>query len=107
MACYDGSVLRRALVLLCAAILMQATNLGSLVLGTECFETCPDDTAAGLCSPICTTCSCGTHANPVTPHATRIPPPASFDGYQLAEAAASPSDTHRSDILHVPKQPIA
>jgi hypothetical protein len=87
--------------------LIQETNLGSLFLGAECLETCPDDTTPGRCSPICTACSCGTHANPVAPRMTRLSAPASLDGHQLADAAVLPGDTHLSDILHVPKRLVA
>lgn len=88
-------------------VLVQETSLGSLILGAECFETCPDDTTPGHCSPICATCSCGSHANPVTPQATRLPAPATYDGRQLADAAISPSDIHLPEILHVPKLRLA
>lgn len=100
-------VLRRLLVMLCAAVLIQESNLGSLILGAECFETCPDDATPGHCSPICATCSCGTHANPVTPQATQLPAPATFDARQLADASVSPRDLHLPEILHVPKRPLA
>jgi hypothetical protein len=100
-------VLRRILVLLCATALMQETNLGSLLLGAECIETCPDDTSSGHCSPICATCSCGTHANPVTPRATRIPAPVRLDGQQLTDAVVSPATIHLPEIPHIPKRFVA
>lgn len=99
-------MLRRVLVLLFAVVLMQETNLGSLFIGAECFETCSSDTAPGHCSPVCASCSCGTHANPVTPRLTRLPAPASFDGPRRTEMAIATSDSHLSDILHVPKQHV-
>ena len=102
-----GPVLRRLLVALCAVVLIQETNLGSLFLGAECFETCSDDTTPGHCSPICASCSCGTHANPVTPRATRLPAPVTFDGPRLADAAISSGDIHLPEILHVPKRVTA
>jgi len=94
-------------VLLCAVVLMQETNLGSLLLGAECLETCPSDTAPGHCSPACASCSCGTHANPVAPRPTRLPAPASLDGPRRAEMPLAPSDGHLSDIRHVPKPLVA
>ena len=100
-------VLQRVLVLFCLAVLIQETNLGSLAFGAECVETCPDDTSPGHCPPICATCSCGTHANPVAPQATRLPVPAPLDGPELADAAVSPSDIHLPEILHVPKLLLA
>lgn len=100
-------VLRRFLVLLCAVVLIQETNLGSLFVGAECLETCPDDTTPGHCSPVCASCSCGTRVISVTPQLTRLPAPASFDGRPFADAAVSLGDTHLSDILHVPKRVFA
>jgi hypothetical protein len=102
-----SAVFRRLFFLLAAVVLLQETNLGSLFFGAECIETCPNDTASGHCSPICATCSCGTHANPVTPQATRLPAPASLEGHQIAETARSASDIHLPDILHIPKRPLA
>lgn len=100
-------VLRRLLVVLCAVVLIQETNLGSLVLGAQCLETCPDDSTPGHCSPICATCSCGTLANRVAPEVTRLPAPASFDSRPRTDLAVLPGDTYLSDILHVPKRPLA
>jgi len=94
-------------VLLCAVVLMQETNLGSLLIGAECFETCSSDTAPGHCSPVCASCSCGTHANPVTPRRTPLPAPASLDRPLRTETAIATSDSHLSDILHVPKPHVA
>ena len=102
-----ASVLRRALVLVCALVLIQETSLGSLFLGAACPETCPDDTAPGHCPPTCSSCACGTHANPATPLATRLPAPASSDGHQRADAAVPPTDTFLPEILHVPKPLLA
>lgn len=100
-------VLRRLLVLLCAAVLIQETNLGSLVVGAECLEKCADDIAPGHCSPICATCACGTHANPVSPRVTRLPAPAASKSRGFAEAALVVGDLHLPDILHVPKRLVA
>jgi len=97
------SVLRRLSVVLCAVVLLQGTNLGSLLVGAECFERCADDTAPGHCLPICVSCPCGTHANPLPPRATRLPTPASVDSCRPPEAVFSGTDIHLPDILHVPK----
>ena len=100
-------VLRRALVLLCAVVLIQETNLGSLIVGAECFEKCADDVSPGHCSPSCATCTCGTHANPVSPRLTRLPAPATSKSRGFAEAAPASGDLHLPDILHVPKRLVA
>lgn len=100
-------MLRRLLVALCATVLIQETSLGSLFLGADCVETCPADAVPGHCSPVCAACSCGTQANPVTPEATRLPAPAPLDGRRLADSIVSPGDSHLSEILHVPKRPVA
>ena len=100
-------VLRRLLVTLCAVVLMQETSLGSLIVGAECFEKCADDVSPGHCSPICVTCTCGTHANPVSPQVTRLPAPAASTSLDFAEAALAAGDLHLPDILHVPKRLVA
>ncbi len=99
--------LRRVLVLLYVVMLVQETNLGSLFVGAECFETCADDFAPGHCSPVCASCSCGTQANPVAPRVTRLPAPELRANRLFHEAAAPLSDTYQSDILHVPKRFVA
>lgn len=100
-------VLRRALVLLCAVVLIQESNLGSLAVGADCLEKCADDIAPGHCSPICATCACGTHASPIASRVTRLPVPALLESRKFAEAALSPGDLHLPDILHVPKRLVA
>lgn len=100
-------VLRRLLVALCAVVLIQETNLGSLIVGAECFEKCADDVSPGHCSPICATCTCGTHANPVSPRITRLLAPAVAESHKLVEAALTAGDLHLPDILHVPKRFVA
>jgi hypothetical protein len=100
-------VLRRLLVLLCAFVLLQETNLGSLIVGAECFEKCADDITPGHCSPICATCTCGTHANPVSPRVTRLPAPAAANTHDFTAAALAAGDLHLPDILHVPKRLVA
>lgn len=102
-----AAVLRRVLILLCAAALIQETNLGSLVVGADCLEKCADDIAPGHCSPVCATCTCGTQANPIAPCVTHLPAPAALEGCDVAEAALSPGNMHLPDILHVPKRLVA
>jgi hypothetical protein len=97
-------VLRRLLVALCAVVLMQETSLGSLIVGAACIEKCADDVRPGHCSPICATCACGTHANPVAPRITRLAAPASSEPGDLADVASAAGDLHLPDILHVPKR---
>jgi hypothetical protein len=100
-------VLRRVLVLLCAAVLSQETNLGSLIVGADCLEKCADDFIPGHCSPLCATCTCGTQANPMAPRVTHLAAPAALKSCDAAEAALSPGDMHLPDILHVPKRLVA
>lgn len=100
-------VLRRLLVTLCAVVLIQETNLGSLIVGAECLEKCADDVSPGHCSPICATCACGTHANPVAPRITRLAAPASSERPDFAEVTSAAGDLHLPDILHVPKRFVA
>lgn len=100
-------VFRKALVALCAVFLLQGTNLGSLIVGAECVETCADDAGPEHCSPICVTCACGAHAKPVAASATRLPAPASSKNHAFAVAALAIGDLHLPDILHVPKRLVA
>ena len=100
-------MLRRVLVLACAVVLLQETNLGSLIVGAACLETCSDDDAPGHCSPVCATCGCGTHANPVSARITRLPAPAAADRHDLVDAVLAAGDLHLPDILHVPKRLFA
>jgi hypothetical protein len=100
-------VLRRVFVLLCAVILIQETNLGSLIVGTACFEKCEDDVSPGHCSPICATCTCGTHAKPVSPRVTRLSAPAAWTSHDLVEADLATGDPCLPGILHVPKRFVA
>ena len=100
-------MLRRVLALLCVAVLIQESNLGSLFVGAACMEKCANDTAPGHCSPICASCACGTHANPVSPRVTRLSAPAASKSHDLVEAALATGDLYLPDILHVPKRFIA
>jgi hypothetical protein len=100
-------VLRRVLVLLCAAVLIQESNLGSLFVGAACDEKCADDMSPGHCSPICAICSCGTHANPISSRVIRLPAPAVLESPDFIEAALTTGDLHLPDIRHVPKRFVA
>ncbi len=100
-------VVRRLLLALCAVVLMQETNLGSLLVGAACFESCPDDTTPGHCPPTCATCGCGSHLSPVTPRPVRVASPASSECRPTCVASLPPADSHLPDILHVPKSLLA
>lgn len=102
-----AAVLRRALFLVFAIFLIQETDLGSLLLGAECYESCATDTSPGHCPPTCATCSCTTHANPVPPSAVRLSSPEAREVRETLRATASPSDAHAGDIRHVPKPLLA
>ena len=104
----SAPVLRRLFFLVFAVFLVQETSLGSLFLGAECVETCPDDTSPGHCPPTCATCSCGTHVSPVSPEATRLasPVPAPVPSPRSRRPPA-PADRHVGEILHVPKPALA
>lgn len=97
------AVLRRLLLVLCSVVLLQETNLGSLLIGAECFETCPEDTSPGHCTPICATCACGTHASPLSPRPVKVAAPVSRVSRPFCEAVVPPADCAVEDILHVPK----
>ncbi|MCC6129126.1 MAG: hypothetical protein IT186_04295 [Acidobacteria bacterium] len=103
----SAPVLRRLLFLVFAVFLIQETNLGSLLLGAECVETCPDDTSPGHCPPTCATCSCGTHVNPVVPKVAALASPAPRPCRPSFEATVPPASRHIGEILHVPKPALA
>ena len=103
----SAPVLRRLLFLVFAVFLIQETNLGSLLLGAECVETCPDDTSPGHCPPTCATCSCGTHVNPVVPRVAALASPAPRPCRPSFEATVPPASRHIGEILHVPKPALA
>lgn len=103
----SAPVLRRLLFLVFAVFLIQETNLGSLYLGAECVETCPDDTSPGHCPPTCATCSCGTHINPVAPEMPALASPALRLCRSSFEASVPSAFRHVGDILHVPKPALA
>lgn len=86
---------------------MQETNLGSLIVGAECFEKCADDLIPGHCSPSCVTCTCGAHSSPVSPRVTRLAAPAASKSVDFAVADMATGDLHLPDILHVPKRLVA
>ena len=98
-----AAVLRRALFLVFAIFLIQETDLGSLLLGAECYESCATDTSPGHCPPTCATCGCGSHLSPVTPRPVRVASPASSECRPTCVASLPPADSHLPDILHVPK----
>ena len=103
----SAPVLRRLLFLVFAVFLIQETNLGSLFLGAECVETCPDDTSPGHCPPTCATCACGTHVNPVAPEMPALASPAPRLCRSSFEASVPSASRHVGDILHVPKPALA
>ena len=102
-----SSVLRRVLVLLCAVVLVQETNLGSLIFGAECFETCPNDISPRHCSPTCAACSCGTHTRPAAAKTSRLAVPTASKSHNFVDAVLVVGDLHLSEILHVPKRFVA
>lgn len=104
---FSRPVLRRLLLALCAVVLMQETDLGSLLVGAECFESCPDDTTPGHCPPTCATCGCGGSVSSVAPAPARIASPAAREWRPAGEAALPPADSHLPKILHVPKPLLA
>lgn len=103
----SAPVLRRIFFLFFAVFLVQETSLGSLFLGAECVETCPDDTSPGHCPPTCATCSCATRVSPVSPGIPALASPASRPCRSSFEASAPPTTLHVGDILHVPKPALA
>ena len=63
----------------CMTMAAQQTNLGSLIFGDECPESCPDDVAPNRCPVGCTACSCVGNGTPVSlgmpPDHDRFAPP--------------------------------
>lgn len=91
------------LVAFCVAILGQQTSLGSLVLGDECTERCPEDAAQGRCAPGCISCSCPTHGSAIN-LATLVAEPeaAPIAPFETDDRKAS-ADEIPDAVFHVPK----
>ena len=95
-------MVRLVVVALLTLFLAQESSLGSLLAGAECLETCPDDSPAGRCSPVCVTCACGTHLNPVPMRAAGLATPVPRVVLERATPTVAWTDGHPSDISHVP-----
>jgi hypothetical protein len=94
---------RVVLVLFCAAVFAQQTNLGSLVFGDECRDSCPDDAASHRCPLNCTSCTCVGHGTPVSlalplPVIVRAAVPRTE-----CDEPTTPPDPQPDAIFHVPK----
>jgi hypothetical protein len=87
----------------CMTMAAQQTNLGSLVFGDECPESCPDDVAPNRCPVGCTACSCVGNGTPVSlglPLITIVHPAVT----QLESEAPKPlPDPQPDSIFHVPR----
>lgn len=95
-------VVRRVLVVLVCLLVAQATDLGSLVAGVACVETCPDDDDAGRCPPTCASCACTSSARADVPRPVPVAAAEGGDDLRPFETDAAPSPPHVLDILHVP-----
>jgi len=101
------SVVRLVVVALLSLVLAQESSLGSLLAGADCRETCPDDAPAGRCSPVCSTCACGTRLNPVTPWIVRLAAPPARDIVERESPAVTRTEGHPAKISHVPLRLVA
>jgi len=95
-------MVRLVVVAVLTLFLAQESSLGSLLAGAECLETCPDDSPAGRCSPVCVTCACGAPVNPVPMRAAALETPVPRVVLERATPAVAWTDGHPSDISHVP-----
>ena len=100
-------VVRFVVVALLSLVLAQESSLGSLLAGAECRETCPDDTPAGRCSPVCSTCACGTRLNPVAPRIVRLAAPPAREVVERQSPAVTRTEGHPAEIAHVPLRLVA
>jgi hypothetical protein len=94
---------RTLLVVFCATMVAQQTNLGSLVFGDECRDDCPEDANSHRCPLNCTSCACVGHGTPVS-LASAAPPTirAAVAGVPCDEPRAFP-DPQPDTIFHVPR----
>jgi hypothetical protein len=95
-------VVRLVLAAFLALFLAQESSLGSVLAGAECAESCPDDSPAGRCSPVCVTCACGSRLSPVAPRGVRLAEPPVREAFELAVPSVTTAEAHPSDIAHVP-----
>lgn len=96
-------LLRPLFLAACALLLVQETALGSILVGFECEESCPDDVTDGRCAPTCLTCACVAHAEArvvVTPVPVRTLEPAVTIE---PRPKLSPLDAPPADVFHVPR----
>lgn len=96
------AVVKRALALLACLLLAPATDVGSLVSGVACVETCPDDDDDGRCPPTCTSCPCTGHARADLRGPVVVAAATAGDPLRPFESDAASSPPFVSDILHVP-----
>ena len=57
---------RILVAVLCAMVVAQQTNLGSLAFGDECRDGCPDGGESHRCPLNCASCACVGHGTPVS-----------------------------------------
>jgi hypothetical protein len=89
-------------VLACVAIVAQHTNLGALLLGDACSESCPGDTAPHRCPPGCSGCACSHGAQL---HCTALLVPLQVLVVARLERDETPRllDAPPGPIFHVPR----
>jgi hypothetical protein len=96
-------VARILLAVFCVTVVAQQTNLGSLIFGDECPESCPDDVAPNRCPVGCTACSCvgnGTAVSLALPLTATVRPAVT---QVESDETKTPPDPQPDSIFHVPR----
>jgi len=88
---------------LCVLVVSQQTNLGSLLVGDECRDNCPDNDASHRCPLNCTSCACVGHGTPLS---LASAPPATLRpalGRVIPDEPRTLPDPRPESIFHVPR----
>ena len=87
----------------CVAMSAQQSNLGSLLVGDECRDSCPDDDASHRCPLNCMSCTCVGHGIPVS-LSLGVPPTDRLGAGRVpSDEPRKQPDPQPDAIFHVPK----
>ena len=87
----------------CVLALAQQSNLGSLCLGDDCPQSCPDDIGPHRCDLGCAGCACVGNGTPLS-LAPPVPPAPRIEGAIFESEPPSRLPDPRPDTMfHVPR----
>ena len=97
-------VLRILFIALVICVLAQSVVPGVDQPPEQCLASCPDDSPAGDCSPLCADCTCCGHAlrTPIASATVPHPPGSASQPARASERLARLPGDSASDVFHVP-----